>query len=109
MVIFGGAATAAGGLEGFRRLGRLLNAVTGGQEPVGCCMIWSYVPKGAWAEMCAPQKLPATVEDLDVQTVAALLAERVADRVVDALMNAGFERHFAEELLKVLKKELEEG
>jgi len=42
-----------------------------------------------------------------MERVASLLAERVADRVVMALMNAGFDKKFANELLRSMKEEAE--
>jgi hypothetical protein len=42
-----------------------------------------------------------------LERVAALLADRVADRVVESLMKAGFDKQFAEALLKSFKEEAE--
>ncbi|MBE0415112.1 MAG: hypothetical protein IBX36_01025 [Dehalococcoidia bacterium] len=58
--------------------------------------------------MMAEKGLPDTVADLAMEKVAALLADRVADRVVEALMKAGFDKQFANSLLEVLKKQVEE-
>jgi len=43
-----------------------------------------------------------------IEKVAALLAERVADKVVGALMKAGFDKEFANTLLRVFKEQIEE-
>jgi hypothetical protein len=51
--------------------------------------------------------LSDTVAELAMQRVAALLAERVADRVVEALMKAGFDKQFADGILKALQREVE--
>jgi len=53
----------------------------------------------------AEKKLADSVADLPMQKVAALLADRVADRVVDALMRAGFNKQFADALLKALQQQ----
>lgn len=44
-----------------------------------------------------------------MERVAALLADSVADRVVDALMKGGFDKQFADALLRILKEQVEEG
>jgi len=45
--------------------------------------------------------------DLAMERVAMLLADSVADRVVEALMKAGFDKQFAEALLRAFKEEAE--
>lgn len=47
------------------------------------------------------------VADLAMERVASLLADRVADRVVETLMKAGFEKQFADALLRRFKEEIE--
>jgi hypothetical protein len=47
------------------------------------------------------------VADLAMERVAGLLADRVADRVVGALMKAGFDKQFADALLRSFKEEVE--
>jgi hypothetical protein len=53
------------------------------------------------------KELSDRVADLALERVAALLADRVADRVVESLMKAGFDKQFAEALLKSFKEEAE--
>ena len=55
----------------------------------------------------AVKGLSDRVADLAMERVAMLLAERVADRVVEALMKAGFDKRFAEALLRAFKEEAE--
>ncbi len=55
----------------------------------------------------AVKRLPDKVADLAMERVAGLLADRVADRVVDALMKAGFDKQFADSLLKSFKDQIE--
>ena len=56
----------------------------------------------------AIKRLSDTVADSAMERVAALLADRVADRVVDALTKAGFDKQFADALLRTLKEKVEE-
>jgi len=55
------------------------------------------------------RRLSDTVAELAMERVAALLADRVADRVVDALMKAGFDKQFADALLRSLQDKAEKG
>ena len=55
----------------------------------------------------AVKGLSDRVTDLAMERVAMLLADRVADRVVQALMKAGFDKQFAEALLRAFKEEVE--
>ena len=52
-------------------------------------------------------KLSDKVASLAMERVAALLADRVADRVVEALMKAGFDKQFADSLIRALREEAE--
>ena len=52
-------------------------------------------------------RLSDKVAGLAMERVAALLADRVADRVVEALMKAGFDKQFADSLLRALREEAE--
>ena len=63
-------------------------------------------PKGA-NKVVAVKSLSDSVSRLAMERVASLLAERVADGVVMALMNAGFDKKFANELLRAVKEEAE--
>lgn len=54
-------------------------------------------------------KLSDTVAEQAMEKVTLLLADRVADGVVDALMKAGFDRQFADALLRALERETEKG
>ena len=56
----------------------------------------------------AVKRLPNKVADLAMERVATLLADRVADRVVETLMKAGFDRQFADALLRAFKEQVEE-
>lgn len=42
-------------------------------------------------------------------TLAGLLADRVADRVVAALMKAGFDKHFAQALLRSFEEQVKDS
>jgi len=55
----------------------------------------------------AVKRLSDKVADLAMERVAALLADRVADREVEALMRAGFDKQFADSLLRALREETE--
>lgn len=55
----------------------------------------------------AVNRLSDKVAGLAMQRVSALLADRVADRVVEALMRAGFDKQFADSLLRALTEEAE--
>jgi hypothetical protein len=65
---------------------------------------WGEMEKGVGAV----KRLSDTVAELAMQRVASLLADRVADRVVTALMEAGFDRQFADSLLRAGQREVEE-
>ncbi len=49
------------------------------------------------------------VADLAMERVASLLADRVADRVVTALMSAGFDKIFAQALLKSFEEQVKDS
>ena len=55
----------------------------------------------------AVNRLSDRVAGLAMERVAALLADRVADRVVEALMRAGFDKQFADSLIRALREEAE--
>ena len=55
----------------------------------------------------AVNRLSDKVAGLAMERVAALLADRVADRVVEALMKAGFDKQFADSLIRALREEAE--
>jgi hypothetical protein len=55
----------------------------------------------------AVKPLSGTIAGLGVDRVATLLADGVVDGVVDALMKAGFDKRFADALLRSLKEEAE--
>jgi len=44
-----------------------------------------------------------------IERVASLLADRVADRVVAALMKAGFDKQFAQALLRSFEEQVEKS
>ena len=44
-----------------------------------------------------------------VERVAGLLADRVADRVVTALMSAGFDKQFAQALLRSFEEQVKDS
>lgn len=49
------------------------------------------------------------VGELAVERVAGLLADRVADRVVTALMSAGFDKQFAQALLRSFEEQVKDS
>ena len=49
------------------------------------------------------------VAELAVERVASLLADRVAGRVVTALMSAGFDKQFAQALLRSFEEQVKDS
>jgi hypothetical protein len=52
------------------------------------------------------KNLSDKIADLAIERVASLLADRVADRVVNALMSAGFDKQFAQALLRSFEEQV---
>jgi hypothetical protein len=53
------------------------------------------------------KEISGRIAELAIERVASLLADRVADRVVEALMKAGFDKQFAQALLRSFEEQVE--